>query len=640
MAEPNPTEVAPWYLRNITEALELDTVTGQVHVRSSIVGGNVTIAGNIIVSNVTVDALGNIDLTNNTLPVTVDSGNITVYQGTDPWMIEGNVNANVTGAVDANITGGNVTVYQGTDPWNVAGSVNANVTGGNIIVTPDFAQLTAFQEPLAITITPVIQADAVYGLDPENWVTTELNNGNVTVDSNSTWLVQSGTSAGGYARLATTKYMTYQPGQGSMFRWTAAFTADGTTKDAYGVDNIVQNTGPIDREDGYSVGYSGATDTNAHRKIGFLHRRGGVAEKRQLTVTTAPTGTQTATITLNGQAFTITLTASTSTQYTATQIATLLKQNTVCDNTWDIEACDSVVTFIYYSPGPKIGSYNFSVTGSGTLAVATFSRLAAGQTPSDTWTYVDNWDNQAIQFDPTKLNVFGLDFRWLGAGIVRLFMEDPATGEMTLVHTQKFASTQTYPHLTKPSLRLTYRSGTTNSAITPGQNVVVRGSSVMAAVQGQITQTSISQSYFNLDTTTKAKDTVWHLLSIQNPLVRGDQVNKQSLIIQDLTVSAQGNDPSIVYVIKNCVGTSNLLVYNPVPGQTQFKFAQYSVSAVTETLASDSIVLTQAIGINGSSAFNMEPYNLTLAPGETVSVFISSTNALNRTGCGITWKVD
>jgi len=29
MAEPNPSEVAPWYLRNITQALELDEATDQ-----------------------------------------------------------------------------------------------------------------------------------------------------------------------------------------------------------------------------------------------------------------------------------------------------------------------------------------------------------------------------------------------------------------------------------------------------------------------------------------------------------------------------------------------------------------------------------------------------------------------------------
>lgn len=35
MAYPQPTEVAPWYLRNITQALELDQASGNVFVRTN-----------------------------------------------------------------------------------------------------------------------------------------------------------------------------------------------------------------------------------------------------------------------------------------------------------------------------------------------------------------------------------------------------------------------------------------------------------------------------------------------------------------------------------------------------------------------------------------------------------------------------
>mgnify|MGYP003353167472 CR=1 FL=1 len=224
--------------------------------------------------------------------------------------------ANITG--NANVTGtvgivGNVNVTQGTTPWSVNGNVTATIASGNVTVSGDPAQITVFDEPLAVGITPVLQYSAVYGLDPDQWVTTQLNSGNVVVNNHNVWQVQSGTSAGGYARLATSKYVTYRPGQGSLFRWTAAFTASDTNKNGLGVNNIVQNTGPIDQGDGYSVGFSGSTDTsdgNKRQKIGFLHRRAGKAEIRNLTVTTAPTGTQTATITLNDQAFNITLTTS------------------------------------------------------------------------------------------------------------------------------------------------------------------------------------------------------------------------------------------------------------------------------------------------------------------------------------------
>lgn len=45
MAIPDPQEVAPWYLRNITQALALDESTGNVFVRTNVVSGNVGITG-------------------------------------------------------------------------------------------------------------------------------------------------------------------------------------------------------------------------------------------------------------------------------------------------------------------------------------------------------------------------------------------------------------------------------------------------------------------------------------------------------------------------------------------------------------------------------------------------------------------
>lgn len=554
------------------------------------------------------------------------------------------ITLNATELEIKNDTGNPVPVSKNTLTNSISNPIYVSGQGGTMADFPEVA-VTAFEEPLAVGITPVIQADAMYGLDPDYWNKSELRGGSITLTTSTSWQVQSGTSAGGYARLATSKYMTYLPGQGSMFRWTAAFTATGTDKNALGITSIVQNTGPVDREDGYSFGYSGLTGTDPttgadRRKIGILHRRGGRAETRQLTITTAPTGTQTATVTVNGTAYTVSLTTSASTAYTARQIALALIAQTDAENLWDIEACANIITFSYYSPGAQSGTYSFSSAGAGTLAVGTFSQIAAGLSPTDVWTYVDDWDNNTIQFDPTKLNVFGIDFRWLGAGRVRFFMEDPSTGKMVLVHTQRWASTSLAPHINKPSLRLIYRSGTTNPAVTPSQNVIVSGASVFAGIQGVINQTGGSQAWYNIDSTSRPKDLVHHLMSLQNPYVRASAVNKSSILLQNLTIATQNADPCVVYVVKNTLGTSDLLVYQPIPNTTFSMFAQYSVSAVTENLALDRITNIQTLGINSSAEFPLENYNLTLAPGETVSVFISSSNAISRSAIGMTWRVD
>jgi hypothetical protein len=120
MTTPNPTEVAPWYLRNINQALALDSATGNVYIRT-----NAAIVGNVSVGNVAIGSLGNIDLSHTYMPVSV-VGNIVGI--TNPVTVTGNINAAVTGNVGiiGNVAGitGNVNVTQGTTPWSVIGNVS------------------------------------------------------------------------------------------------------------------------------------------------------------------------------------------------------------------------------------------------------------------------------------------------------------------------------------------------------------------------------------------------------------------------------------------------------------------------------------------------------------------------------------
>ena len=116
MAEPDPTEVAPWYLRNINQALALDETSGNVYVRTD---SEINIANaNITIGDVGITSLGNVDISGNTLPVTVEGGNVTAT-------LSGNL---------AGITG-NVTIVDGGGSITVDGNVNANITGGNVTVS-------------------------------------------------------------------------------------------------------------------------------------------------------------------------------------------------------------------------------------------------------------------------------------------------------------------------------------------------------------------------------------------------------------------------------------------------------------------------------------------------------------------------
>ena len=157
MAYPQPTEVAPWYLRNINQALALNEATGNVYVRTDTSLGNVTISGNVNIPGevnahiVEIGTSGN--LTVPYMPiggnVNVDvilgniqgiTANVTVVDGGGSLTVDGNVNATISGTVSTNITGTNLDAFgrlRVSNPFTLFDSQNMYVDGGQ------FSNITA-----------------------------------------------------------------------------------------------------------------------------------------------------------------------------------------------------------------------------------------------------------------------------------------------------------------------------------------------------------------------------------------------------------------------------------------------------------------------------------------------------------------
>ena len=274
MAYPQPTEVAPWYLRNITQALELDEATGNVFVRT-----NAAVIGNVSIGNVAIGALGNVDLSNTYLPVSV-VGNITGI--VNPVTVTGNVgitgNANVSGNVgiigniagitslppitgnvgitgNANVAGnvgiiGNVNVTQGTSPWVVSGNVgitgNANVVlanNANVVIsgfsgaTSDAFGRLRVSEPFTLFDT-----QARY-FDHGQFANSITGTGNVVyVSAQSSYQLNVGSASGDSVIRETTGVFPYQPGKSQLTLNTFCFNTPKT--------NLRQRVGLFSANDG------------------------------------------------------------------------------------------------------------------------------------------------------------------------------------------------------------------------------------------------------------------------------------------------------------------------------------------------------------------------------------------------------
>ena len=235
MAYPEPTEVSPWYLRNITQALELNSTTGQVFVRTGLTeGANITLTGNVTIpgevdNHITaVGSLGNI--TTPYLPiggnvnVDVITGNITVLQGTSPWVVSGNVNVAITSG-NVGITGniaGITALPPITGNVGITGTVNANITGGNVSTTIGGTNLDAFGRLRVSNPFTLFDSQNRY-IDGDQFSNITATGGNVVYVANESSfnLNVSATSGSSVIRQSKT-VQGYQPGKSLLIMNTFA----------------------------------------------------------------------------------------------------------------------------------------------------------------------------------------------------------------------------------------------------------------------------------------------------------------------------------------------------------------------------------------------------------------------------------
>jgi hypothetical protein len=226
MAYPEPTEVAPWYLRNITQALELNSTTGQVFVRTGLTeGANITLTGNVTIpgevdNHITaVGSLGNI--TTPYLPiggnvnVDVITGNVTVLQGTSPWVVSGNVNVAITSG-NVGITGniaGITALPPITGNVGITGTVNANITGGNVSTTIGGTNLDAFGRLRISEPYTLFDSQNLY-IDGDQFSSITANSATVTYVANESSFNLAVTSANGSSVIRQCRTtQAYQPGK-------------------------------------------------------------------------------------------------------------------------------------------------------------------------------------------------------------------------------------------------------------------------------------------------------------------------------------------------------------------------------------------------------------------------------------------
>ena len=520
--------------------------------------------------------------------------------------------------------GNNGLVVSSTNPFpvSIAGS------GGTNVVTADLgaAARSAFGELLSVTPTPIVQLDALYGIDPLDMTTYASGTGASANTDNTTavFRVQSGTSSAGGAHILSKKYMKYRPGQGSLSRFTAGFTL--------GVANSTQRAGLTDSEVALCVGYDGVD-------FGVLRSTGGKVPIYKLTINTAPTGAQTGVVTLNGVAKNVTITAGT----TANCAAQIAIDGVGGYPGWYTEQVDNVVIFRGINPSVMTGAFSFTSTGTGTPAAGTFATVQAGVAQIDYWTKqadfnMDTLDGSGdannpsgMDLDTTKLNVFQISFRWLGVGVINYAIEDQATGEIIMFHRQHYTNQHTTPHLDNPSFRIGYT--VTNKGNTT--NLTVIGASMMMAIEGVLNLSRSSRSRA-VNKTSLAKDDLHHVLSLRNSYTYNNKINTNSINLKKLSIGVQSTDPVTIYLFQDTTTQNVPLVFSDVPNS----ITTQSSTTATLNLAVEVPIAVFVVGVNGYDNIDIAELLISEPAGSIITFAATSPAAISRITIGSMWTED
>lgn len=472
------------------------------------------------------------------------------------------------------------------------------------------ASNSAFGEALSAPITPVIQLDALYEFDPREFQTFTANGGSVQQDTNKTlFQAHTGTQAYGYAVIRSNRAARYRPGQGLMARFTAMYDQPQA--------GVTLRAGLIAQEQSLVIGYNGT-------QFGILRQNGGKAQIVKITITSNTVGT--AVITLNGVATNVSLTT-TNTTTSAVQIAATAFAG------WQTQQVDNAVWFLADTVEVKSGANSLDGTATGTVFV-----VQTGVAHTDNWTYqsdfnidkLDGTGTSGVTLDPSKLNIFQIQFRWLGAGEIRWAIENPLNGEIVYFHHIHYSNRNTTVHLDNPSFRIGYAAYNANA--TTITDAHVHGASMMVAIEGNLVDNSWPTGT-HVTKTNLAQNTVHSLMTLKNKLVHRDKINLRRVQLKTLSIAHQGQDPCVVSLFLN--GTSaNAHTFNKV---ADYSCVSLSTGTTSYTYANEQPLAEFVIPINGNGNFDLDNLALVIPPNSRLNVAVSSGQSISSCTAAVTW---
>ncbi len=262
------------------------------------------------------------------------------------------------------------------------------------------------------------------------------------------------------------------------------------------------------------------------------------------------------------------------------------------------------------------------------------------QNDSKTTIAIADWDDKLDGFGASKatisqtnLNIFFIQFQYLGAGAIKIFFEKP-NGDIALVHTEKYAGLFTEPSTHNPNFH--FVMFVDNKATV--SNLIVKSSSYAYFVEGKTQFIELHQPENATEIIEKTSvDTEVAIVTIRNKTTYASKTNFIDIHIQNISVAIQAanaNNLGDIRVVKNTTlgGDPSWADIN-----TTNSVVEFDTAGTTLTGGVNLLPIAMA-GKNDRENPDVNNKRIILGPGETLTISGTNTSGTATFRAAIQWR--
>lgn len=624
---------------------------------TSVTVDNLPAVQNVYVTNPTTQLNVTLDATSISINNFPSEYNVNVLNDLNVTVLNTNLSVNVLNPVTT-VTVENLPAVQSVFVLNPTTQVNVSldtssisvnnfptnqpvtVTNGPILNSQDQLLVsvanptTAYENLMTESLQPVFQTDAIYGINTVQVFTEEIGTATVTA-SDSSFVINSGSTTSSYAMLQSRDRLKYKNGQGSRCVFSAAFTDTAA-------DNS-QFVGLSNAEDSVMFGY------NASSVFGILYQERGNREVRLLTITGTPSASASViTVTLNSVVYYVAVTP-------VTASASIMRKQIVYAITkasfpsWQLQPIGETVYFVSTIAGSRSGTYSYADTGGST---GSFTQSLAGSDPTESFIPQTQWNMDTLNglgpsrivLYPSLFNVYMISLQSADSGGIRFFVgiNGNVTQPVQFVNVHTIATTNsrtqsTFGNPSFPFMAILKNLGSASnstlkissfSGFTEGSRYYTGNTMALEYIQGTETGTTEQQAVYS------------NVYTIQNALFYGNRVSQavvRLISISTACFATTGAGPyyPVRFAIFKSAGPV-MPTFTPYSSTTGVAYPSFDVvSADTSILSIDTGVQKYTVDFNynliwtgslasGTSGINVFAdvfkQDITLQPGEYLTI--------------------